>query len=998
MPKQTIKLSKFSGGINTVDSNRALADDQTPFAKNCDVSKEGRIGILGNALTSYGNINDATAVGDPGYGLFVFSHDYDMLQNGNGNAGAMKVPVNVSTTYICKATNTGISVYDKTNGFWYANLIAFDNTDPLPIFYLADGALRVCDANHPDDKVKWLGHIKRSLFNGNLSYNAWFAQDAELFANTLLQGTGASDGTPTKITLRHDSTQDDTFLTDTANTTINIRTTWKADTAKLATWSAGHIVEIWASAIYDSSRQEGPLVHVGQMGAPPTVGEATTSSLKLGVGIDITADPSAVLDPRMVGIKIYYSNNLDAVETAYQLAEVDFAQGIKKSGGTDFIAFGSYGTVYSTGLTSGGWGVLEFIDPPFAGTYDSKNGHYSSEETRIAFKSAVVVGRRCYAGNIAFQKSTSGNTFTSDQMVKSAFNQFDKFPEFNSSTTAVNDGDDIVALVDIGDQLLQFKRTTLYILNITETGESVEAKHDFRGISRPCHVTKTPMGVMWINATGLHLYGGEGEIQNLIRGKISTEVWNFSDNMSLGYNDEYSKIIVAKDVNIYNSATNPDAGDALVFDLKSMSWMEGGKILSDIGNKTNFQTTPEGDIIYAIDGTKTGYLSTTSDVTFKFYGKLKKYSTAFSSQAWEQSQYPWKLLPNDTFYTDGNRDVAPFRGVERTIIDWQNDNHFMQSNTSWTGGDAQYSAGTPVFKDYDRFTIGYADATTAAEDVDGNVMFDGETFYCVPIAVNGNIGTNVTNLSICPAGKTSLGTTLNRLREIVGSVMANNTNGEGAKTFDGMIAASAVDSTFASYAVSGGAVWSISLDTPGNTDIDAVAFSLSVTVDPTTALTVTGASILQWSDQPTNSENFRYYTRDIDFGSSSAGKRISKTYITYRSVSSRDALDDVPIPTNSNVHPMLHLTTDTGLYTVLPDVTNSTNYSATLGLLGDTNDWMKADIKWKKKDINNKDVPSVIQSAQLVLYRDPALNDAALVVGGFEISDISFSFRMRAVK
>ena len=95
---------------------------------------------------------------------------------------------------------------------------------------------------------------------------------------------------------------------------------------------------------------------------------------------------------------------------------------------------------------------------------------------------------------------------------------------------------------------------------------------------------------------------------------------------------------------------------------------------------------------------------------------------------------------------------------------------------------------------------------------------------------------------------------------------------------------------------------------------------------------------------------------------------------------------------------MLHLTTDTGLYTVLPDVSESTNYSATLGLLGDTNDWMKAVIKWEKTDINSKAVPSVIQSAQLVLYRDPTLNSAALVVGGFEISDISFSFRMKAVK
>ena len=107
MAKQTIKLSKFSGGINTVDSNRALVDDQTPFAKNCDVSKEGRIGILGNALTTYGDVNDSTSVADPGYGLFVFSHDYDMISAANTLKGT---PANKSTTYICKATAEGLNI------------------------------------------------------------------------------------------------------------------------------------------------------------------------------------------------------------------------------------------------------------------------------------------------------------------------------------------------------------------------------------------------------------------------------------------------------------------------------------------------------------------------------------------------------------------------------------------------------------------------------------------------------------------------------------------------------------------------------------------------------------------------------------------------------------------------------------------------------------------------------------------------------------------------
>ena len=188
MPKQSLKINRFEGGLNTRNSNRGIEDNQTPYAINCDVSKAGQIGVIGNALTSYTSsgsaINDSTGVADPGYGLFVFKHDYDMLGDANSNASSLKASANVGTTYICKATSTGISVYDTTNNFWYENLILFDDPggadDPLPIFYMADGALRVCDANGPDDKVKWLGHIKRSLFNNQVSWNKWYPKNAEV--------------------------------------------------------------------------------------------------------------------------------------------------------------------------------------------------------------------------------------------------------------------------------------------------------------------------------------------------------------------------------------------------------------------------------------------------------------------------------------------------------------------------------------------------------------------------------------------------------------------------------------------------------------------------------------------------------------------------------------------------------------------------------------------------------------------------------------------------
>ena len=1014
MPKQSLKINRFEGGLNTRNSNRGIEDNQTPYAINCDVSKAGQIGVIGNALTSYTSsgsaINDSTGVADPGYGLFVFKHDYDMLGDANSNASSLKASANVGTTYICKATSTGISVYDTTNNFWYENLILFDDPggadDPLPIFYMADGALRVCDANGPDDKVKWLGHIKRSLFNNQVSWNKWYAKNAEV-SNQLDVSNNQSTKAPATIQLVAATGSGNVNFGSTSSATISVFYAWEEDaTNKVATWTvAASAYNIHASPLYDDGKQEGPLVSLGSIGAPTT----TSGILKLGVDVNYTASPEAVLDERLVGIRIYYTAALDATGTAYKLAEVDFAKGVKKSGGATYegwtITSNTAHVPANSPPTAAGQGVLKYIDPPFAGTFDSQNGHYSTEETKIAFKTAVVVGRRCYAGNVAFQKETSGNSYKSDLMVRSAFNQFDKFPEFNSSTVAINDGDDIVQLVGIGSKLLQFKKNSLYILDITEQGESVDAQHKFMGIAKPCHVTNTPLGIMWVNVSGLHLYGVDGKLQNLIDGRLDVKTWNYNDNMSIGFNDEYKKVIICKDVNIYNSSSNPDAGDALIFDLITMSWMEGGRILSRIGNKTNFQTTPEGDIVYAIDGTKTGYARSTAPVQFNFYGSVRKYSTAFSSQLWEQSQYPWLLLPSDTDYSPGDRNEAPFSGKERTLISWDNNKHYIDNLTdAWLNSSnaalntgLQYSTTTPQFADYDRFTIQYAGTPTSnAEDSDGNDIFNNSTWYCVPISVNGSIGTDVDRLSICPAGKTSKGSILNRLREVTEEVLT-----EGSETLATMIASTDTNQTsWASKQISSGATWHVDLIAGGDGTPEDVSFKLRVELDPANSnpLELVGSSILKWTDQPTNSENFRYYTKDIDFGDASRDKKIAKTYITYRSVSSRDALDDISIPTNSNVHAMLHLTTASGLFTVKPNVTKSTNYSATLGFQSNTNDWVRSKIVWEKTDVNSAPIPNKIESAQLVLYRDPALNSGALIPGGFALSDITFTYRAKTIK
>ena len=122
MPKKALKLTKFEGGVNTASSERALLDGQSPLATNADTTSLGALRTMGNAKSNNLAFYDPTGVADPGYGLFTFSHDYDMLNPTTGAflpaTGDLKIEPR-ATTYLCKATATGIAIYDYTNEVWY---------------------------------------------------------------------------------------------------------------------------------------------------------------------------------------------------------------------------------------------------------------------------------------------------------------------------------------------------------------------------------------------------------------------------------------------------------------------------------------------------------------------------------------------------------------------------------------------------------------------------------------------------------------------------------------------------------------------------------------------------------------------------------------------------------------------------------------------------------------------------------------------------------------
>ena len=150
MPKQEYKIQSFHGGTNNKFDPRDIGDDQKASSQ-LSIINPGRLTNEGSALTLYDKtsingkaINDITgALGfKAGYGLFSFSHDYDMEST----------PDEIDTEFIVTNDSVDIDIYDPNKsggaGWRDASLTLGARTATVkPSYYNVDGALRVCDSN-----------------------------------------------------------------------------------------------------------------------------------------------------------------------------------------------------------------------------------------------------------------------------------------------------------------------------------------------------------------------------------------------------------------------------------------------------------------------------------------------------------------------------------------------------------------------------------------------------------------------------------------------------------------------------------------------------------------------------------------------------------------------------------------------------------------------------------------------------------------------------------
>lgn len=288
---------------------------------------------------------------------------------------------------------------------------------------------------------------------------------------------------------------------------------------------------------------------------------------------------NGIFDQRVAGFRIYMRKR-DSCSWDYLMLDCNFEKGymVEVPGG-DWKGFrqltdvdqGIIGTSSTTAKN------LHFDQPPIVGFYEL-NQWDGTESNRFRYKTSAIIGRRMFIGNVAelshkidrsdtISQYQIKNTYP-DRMMKSPTNQFDIFPKSQFVDVAINDGDEIIHLTSLGRQLLQFRKDTLYIIDVSKHIETLAHTHPGKGVDIPSQVCTFPDGVAWVNSTGVYVYNGQDVIP-IHLGKISRpimkELFEHDSTLCMFYLADKDLLVVM------NSYENKE----FHYSLKLKSWSMG---------------------------------------------------------------------------------------------------------------------------------------------------------------------------------------------------------------------------------------------------------------------------------------------------------------------------------------------------------------------------------------------------------------------------------------
>ena len=151
MPKTTYNILGFHGGVNNSSNARDIDEIECVELIDAEIQNKGSINTRGSFEQSTSNANTGVVLANRG--LFVMDADRKVSDNSEADASLVIVYDNNASS-----SNRGFDVFDTS---WSINEISLDTNHP--VFYVVDGILRVGDGALAENG-KWYGYIGETKF------------------------------------------------------------------------------------------------------------------------------------------------------------------------------------------------------------------------------------------------------------------------------------------------------------------------------------------------------------------------------------------------------------------------------------------------------------------------------------------------------------------------------------------------------------------------------------------------------------------------------------------------------------------------------------------------------------------------------------------------------------------------------------------------------------------------------------------------------------------
>jgi hypothetical protein len=273
--------------------------------------------------------------------------------------------------------------------------------------------------------------------------------------------------------------------------------------------------------------------------------------------------------------KIYYQKSNPSGSTygnKFLAAEWDYINGVKPADQDDFTAWESNAV------------SIDILDAPINSTYSFETGYpEGTTDINAEWKHAAVVGRQVYIGNVR-QPAGSGD-YDASKILKSPPGSPAGFSD-KSYIDLDFGGVTITAMETSGDRLFCFSDQVLFIINIAQDIEFLEATMPGYGISEPRKVVKVDEGLVFVNDSGVYHFDGS-KMKSLSSEKMSNHLWSTVDVISYFHN---RKIVILWDNNRQGH----------MYSFKTSSWVN--MFATNVG-----LIAPRTKSIVGVDGSKTYY-------------------------------------------------------------------------------------------------------------------------------------------------------------------------------------------------------------------------------------------------------------------------------------------------------------------------------------------------------------------------------------------------------